>query len=169
MDEFKPLLLTLNIDADAFQFFNVLRKQHFPPERNFLDAHLMLFHQLPADEPRILADIEGIVKRLCTLKLWVSGIASIGNGVAYKIDSDLLQQMHKYLQNQWQQWLIPQDTGKLWPHITIQNKVLPTVAKTLLKELSAEFRPFEIKGTGLSLWEYLGGPWGFIKSFDFRG
>ena len=163
-----PLLLTLNIDTESQIFFDALRKKHFPPERNFLKAHLMLFHKLPADEPQIIIDIKEIVKNHKRLQLQVFGIASIGNGVAYKIESELMQQIHKHLQNRWQQWLIPQDTAKLWPHITIQNKVLPTTAKTLLKELSADFKPFEIDGTGLGLWEYLNGPWGFVKSFDFH-
>ncbi|MFD0764999.1 2'-5' RNA ligase family protein [Mucilaginibacter lutimaris] len=162
-----PLLLTLALAPDAQLFFNTLRKQHFPAERNFLDAHLMLFHQLPANEPTLIEDIVAIVNEYRNITLTVSGLSSIGNGVAYKIVSDDLQRLHKQLQAQWAQWLIPQDKNKLWPHITIQNKVSPNVARDLLDKLSADFKPFEIQATGLSLWEYQGGPWKFIETFDF--
>ena len=161
------LLLTLTLTPDAQLFFNALRKQYFPVERNFLDAHLILFHQLPANEPTIIESIKIIVKEYQDITLNVSGLSSIGNGVAYKIVSEDLQRLHKKLQAKWEQWLIPQDKNKLWPHITIQNKVSPQVARQLLQELSAGFKPFEFHATGLSLWEYQGGPWKFIESFDF--
>ncbi|MBB3969122.1 2'-5' RNA ligase family protein [Mucilaginibacter phyllosphaerae] len=169
MQTTNPLLLTLNIDTDAQQFFNDLRKQYFPADRNFLDAHLMLFHQLPPHEPKIMEDIETIVQKHQNISLQVSGLSSIGNGVAYKIESGPLQQLHKQLQVLWAQWLIPQDKNKLWPHITIQNKVKPDAAKALLNHLSAGFIPFAMQGTGLSLWEYQGGPWQFVQEFNFTG
>ncbi|MCO5935007.1 2'-5' RNA ligase family protein [Mucilaginibacter sp. RB4R14] len=169
MDTINPLLLTLNITPEAHLFFNKLRKQYFPPERNFLDAHLMLFHQLPANEKKIFEDINAGVREYKNMTLRVTALSSIGNGVAYKIVSDELQVFYKKLQIQWAELLIPQDKNKFWPHITIQNKVSPEKAKQLLQELSFDFKPFEIKATGLSLWEYQGGPWKFIESFDFTG
>lgn len=167
MDKQNPLLLTLSIDADAQEYFNALRKLYFPAERNFLDAHLMLFHQLPITEKSIISDIEALVKNHNPFTLQVSGLSSIGNGVAYKVESATLQKLHKRLQSQWMDWLIPQDENKLWPHITIQNKVNAMVAKELLLKLAADFEPFTITGTGLSLWEYQGGPWKFIDTFNF--
>lgn len=164
-----PLLLTLNIDAEAQAYFDDLRRQHFPADRNFLDAHLMLFHQLPPQNQQIIRDIQTIVQSSGKISLQISALSSIGNGVAYKTESPELQTMHKQMQNLWQQWLIPQDKNKLWPHITIQNKVTPDVAKALLQKLSADFVPFQITGTGLSLWEYQGGPWRFMQSFEFVG
>ncbi len=78
-------------------------------------------------------------------------------------------QLHGFLQQQWQPWLIPQDRHKLWPHITIQNKVAPATAKALQQELAQNFTPFTAWGTGLSLWEYLGGPWKHLLDFPFVG
>lgn len=167
MDTTNPLLLTLSITPEAQHFFNKLRKEHFPPERNFLDAHLMLFHQLPAAKPVIIEDINVTIKEYKNIALQITALSSLGNGVAYKIESEQLQQLHKQLQKRWAQWLIPQDKNKLWPHITIQNKVTPDSAKQLLQKLSADFKPFEILATGLNLWEYKGGPWRFIKTVDF--
>ena len=101
------------------------------------------------------------------LALQVTEVVSIGAGVAFKLESDELKKLHKKLQQQWQQWLTPQDKQTLWPHITIQNKVDRQTAVQLQQELNSNFKPFEIQGLGLTLWEYLGGPWGLIQSLDF--
>lgn len=160
-----PLILTLKINHEAQELFNYLRKKHFPAEKNYLDAHLTLFHHLPANEPAIMDDIRSVCRTNKPLAIQVSHVASIGNGVAYKCESVALQRLHKSLQNKWEQWLIPQDTQTLWPHITVQNKVSPNAAKQLLQQLSVVFEPFEIYGTGLNLWEYNDGPWKFVESF----
>jgi len=162
-----PFLLTLTLDSQAQSFFNELRRQHFPAERNFLDAHLMLFHNLPANESQVLTDIEEIATQTQSFTLLVSAIASIGNGVAYKTESPQLQAIHLKLQKQWQQWLIPQDKNKLWPHITIQNKVNPEMAKDLLAQLNIGFKPFDITAIGFDVWEYLGGPWKHQQHIKF--
>lgn len=57
----QPLILTLWLDDDAARHFNELRQRYFPRERNYLDAHLTLFHALPAvAEARIRADLDEI-------------------------------------------------------------------------------------------------------------
>jgi len=164
-----PLILTLTLDNVSQQYFNQLRKAHFPPERNYLDAHLTLFHHLPQGENAITEAVESLTKHHHKIQLQVTGLRSIGNGVAFPIESNELQQMHKQLQNSWQPWLIPQDRQKLWPHITLQNKVNPDVAQQLKENLEQEFTPFEVTGTGLSLFEYQGGPWKFVQEFEFAG
>ena len=165
----KPLILTLKFDNAAQLLFNDLRKLYFPAERNFLDAHLTLFHQLPANEQSILSDIENIARNTSRLVLQIESIVSIGNGTAYKIASGVLVALHQSLQQKWMQWIIPQDKQKLWPHITVQNKVSTEKAKELQAILKSDFKPFEIYGIGFSLWEYRGGPWEFVKSYEFTG
>jgi len=164
-----PLILTLALNTEAETFFDALRKQHFPPERNFLKAHLTLFHHLPPHEPQIRHDIETLCATQQIISLPVTQVVSIGRGVAYKIESTPLQQLHKHFQERWQPWLIPQDKQKLWPHITVQNKVAPQLAQELQQQLSTAFKPFTIQGTGLRLWNYLGGgPWELVQSFLFK-
>ncbi|GAB2689523.1 2'-5' RNA ligase family protein [Mucilaginibacter koreensis] len=165
----QPLILTLALDDKSQALFDDLRQQYFPPERNHLKAHLSLFHQLPAQEEKIIKTITDACNRHQKIELQVSEVRNIGSGVAYKIESDRLLQLHKHLQQQWQEWLIPQDQHKLWPHITIQNKVEPAMAAQLREELAAKFEPFIAYGTGLSLWEYLGGPWRHINTYEFKG
>ena len=45
-----PLILTLKLDQASFTRLDALRQAHFPPERNWLSAHLTLFHHLPGDQ-----------------------------------------------------------------------------------------------------------------------
>ncbi|WP_205500831.1 2'-5' RNA ligase family protein [Rufibacter psychrotolerans] len=162
-----PLILTLTLDQEAAAFFTALRIQHFPPERNYLQAHLTLFHKLPAQEESIGEVLSTLSRTLAPLPLQVTDLMSLGRGVAYRIASEELQHLHKTLQAQWGPFLSPQDKQKLRPHITIQNKVAPAVAKELEQTLRQTFTPFSIKGTGFTLWEYLGGPWGLLREFPF--
>ncbi len=163
-----PLILTLELALPAQQYFNELREAHFPAERNYLNAHLTLFHNLPASELSIFSDIEAAAGSTAQLTLSVDGVVSTGNGTAYKISCQQLSQLHDKLQKQWQQWLIPQDKQKLWPHITVQNKVSAEEAKKLQRLLKERFEPFKFMATGLALWEYRGGPWQFVKSCSFK-
>lgn len=165
-----PLVLTLRLDDDSFRFFNELRKQHFPPERNHLDAHLTLFHQLPgAEVDRIEADLERVSQQYRPIGLSVKEVRLLGKGVGYRLESKLLQQLHRQLQKQWQAWLTPQDQSKLWPHVTVQNKVSADEARGLFVQLANNFEPFAATGTGLQLWEYRGGPWEARREFSFEG
>jgi hypothetical protein len=163
-----PLILTLQLDETSFAFFNALRQQYFPPERNYLQAHLTLFHHLPAHEPMIQADLETWSSQRSPLALDVTEVKSIGKGVAYKIDCRPLLDLHKQMQQKWHGWLQPQDKQKLWPHITVQNKVPPAEAQKTLATLEASFQPFGAIGEGFSLWSYEGGPWKFIRGYAFR-
>ncbi len=163
-----PLILTLQLDDASFRFFNAQRQRYFPPERNFLAAHLTLFHHLSPEEPQIKNDLLQLAASQNELRLQVNRVVFLGAGVAYKIESAALQQLHKGLQNSWTNWLIPQDKQTLWPHVTVQNKVAARVAKDLHVELSENWVPFEACGKGLQLWEYLGGPWKPVETFLFQ-
>ncbi len=162
-----PLILTLKINPEAAAYFTGLRTQHFPAERNYLDAHLTLFHHLPYNEATIFEVIKTASSQQKPFAIQVAQVVSIGAGVAFKLECDVLKQLHKNLQQQWQQWLTPQDKQALWPHITIQNKVDRSTALQTQQSLDLNFEPFEIQGLGLSLWEYLGGPWKLMETFDF--
>jgi 2'-5' RNA ligase len=166
--EENPLILTLSLDQEASDYFTGLRDRHFPPERNFLKAHLTLFHKLPQGEALILEALRETCLNQGQMLLEVAGPVSIGNGVAYKIVGEELQRVHRLLQQKWHPFLVPQDKQKLRPHITIQNKVEPAAAKQLLASIEHTFSPFTVTGTGLTLWEYCGGPWKYYKDFRFQ-
>lgn len=99
--------------------------------------------------------------------LEVSGVYKLGNGVAYRVESPLLVQLHRRLQQLWQPQLTRQDLQPLRPHVTIQNKVPPAEAERLFAQLAPGFKPFSAWGTGLTLWQYLGGPWQLQQQFTW--
>lgn len=167
-DHSAPLILTLTLDADSQRFFDDLRSRYFPPARNFLQAHLTLFHHLPGpDYAAISARLAALAAAVGPLPLAVTGVRFLGRGVAYTLENQELRTLHKELQTLWQPHLTPQDLQKLQPHITVQNKVEPAVARALHRELSEGFQPFEATGTGLQLWAYRGGPWEALQTFPF--
>lgn len=158
-----PLILTLKMDDTTTLFFNELRKTHFPPAINYLDAHLTLFHHLK-DEPVVIALIEKEAQVINPFSFQITGLMKLGRGVAFQIQSPETIILHKTLQVSWLNDLTPQDRQPLKPHVTIQNKVDPVVANTLFDSLSQSFVPFQGMATGLVVWEYRGGPW--IKRKD---
>lgn len=164
-----PLILTLTLDADSQAFFDEQRRRYFPPKINYLSAHLTLFHALPGTEyATIAADVAAAAARQpAPLPLQVTGLKFMGRGVMYALDNAALPALHRQLQRQWELWLSPQDKQGLRPHITVQNKVDPAVARALHEELAAGFRPFAAQGTGLALWAYRGGPWELKTQFAF--
>ncbi|WP_426492468.1 2'-5' RNA ligase family protein [Hymenobacter sp. 102] len=165
-----PLILTLTLDAAAHQRFTILRRQYFPPERNYLEAHVTLFHHLPGTEQVTVAHhLRELAATTAPLTLNVSGVQFLGRGVAYKLLSEPLQQLHRQLQTRWEPWLTPQDRQPLRPHITIQNKVDPARARALYTELEAGFSPDSIQGIGFTLWAYRGGPWQQLEQVPFAG
>ena len=52
--------------------------------------------------------------------------------------------------------------------MTVQNKVTPERARTLLAELAAGFAPYDVTATGLGLWRYLGGPWEPVERYALQ-
>lgn len=163
-----PLILTLALDNAAQTYFNALRRQHFPPHINYLAAHLTLFHHLPgAGLAAVQAHLQALAATRHPLALHVAGLRSLGQGVAFSIESDELRDLHRQLQAEFAPHLTPQDRQKLQPHVTIQNKADPTQARQLLATLEADFAPFGAVGTGLHLWAYRGGPWESLAEFGF--
>jgi 2'-5' RNA ligase len=152
----QPLILTLSLDTVSQAFFDTQRERWFPPERNFLKAHLTLFHQLP-NEDAMREYFQNLKKP--EFEVSITGLKFLGGGVAYQAESNVLQQLHRSISAQFAHAITPQDRQPFRPHITIQNKVSPETAKALLAELTPTFTPFKVQATGLDVWLYLGGPW----------
>lgn len=168
-DQFKPLIVTATLDDSSFELFDALRKEHFPPERNFLRAHLTLFHHLPGEDVEEIADtLSRIAAATRPPELLFSSWRSLGRGVAMNVDSPELHRVRKQIVDSLTATLTRQDKQPFRPHITVQNKVEPEQAKTLLAELTGERLPPNGFATGLRLSKYLGGPWEEVETFDFR-
>jgi 2'-5' RNA ligase len=168
MDTTAPLILTLQLDERSFAFFDDQRRCYFPPERNFIPAHLTLFHALPGEHlAKVQKDIEALVSKHQPFTLQVTGLRTLGRGVAYTLTSPDLTEIRRRLAATWNDWLKPQDRQNHNPHVTVQNKVDPTQARALLEDLRESFQPFEAEAIALDLWWYRGGPWENARSFPF--
>jgi len=164
------LILTLKLDPVAFATLDALRQQHFPPERNFLSAHITLFHALPPDqEVALRAELAACCATTPILPLTLPTVRFLGRGVAVTVESPALLELRRQLALAWQPWLSAQDRQRYQPHVTIQNKVTPEVARLLYEELRQRWHPLKAQGEGLLLWRYLGGPWERMGEFPFDG
>lgn len=167
MERQNPIIVTLKLNDQAQVFFNALRQKYFPAERNFLDAHLTLFHALPGDRiESTLLFLKEIAQKNQAFVMKQKGWKSIGRGVAYVLESEVLQSLHKQMQQEWKLELSAQDNQKLWPHITIQNKVTSAEALQTLQLVEGVNVP-DLKGLGFNVFYYKDGPWEFVKTLHF--
>jgi hypothetical protein len=160
-----PLILTLQMDEAAQVFYEELRQRFFPPERNLISAHLTLFHLLP-DEERTYDAVRDVAEAVAVFRLLKPVLRSTGRGVAVFLESQQLVELHGALAAVFEAALTSQDRQKFRPHIMIQNKVLPEVARATLAMLG-ESLLVEPLGVGISVWRYLGGPWEIVRHFPF--
>lgn len=150
--------------------FDALRATHFPAERNYLRAHITLFHHLPPTHlSEIRARLADLARQHAPPRANLSGIMLLGRGVAFGVDCPALLKMREELANDLIGLLTPQDLARPRFHITVQNKVEPAIAKALFAQLSADFKPRPISITGLAASYYRGGPWEAIQSWSFSG
>ena len=166
----EPLILTLKMDAASQGMFDRLREEHFPKERNFIPAHLTLFHKLPGDREAELSAVLGdLCRRQEPFALTATGLVFMGRGVGYRLESPILAALRETLAKAWWPHLGAQDRKGFRPHVTVQNKVPPEEARALHRRLEASFSSFEVGATGLLLWRYLGGPWEPVGTHAFGG
>lgn len=160
MKTLHPLILTARIADIDLKPFELLRRQHFPPDRNFLQAHLTMFHRLPGERTYEIVDALSMTfGNTEPFQASVAGVRHLGAGVAFNIASPEFMRIHAGLKSLFLPWLGGQDMQKWQPHITVQNKVSRSAADALHRNLLSEFEPRSILVEGLELWRYLGGPW----------
>ena len=56
MPDAAPLIITAALDEGGFDWFDDLRRAHFPAHRNVVPAHLTLFHALPGEQEARVAE-----------------------------------------------------------------------------------------------------------------
>lgn len=164
-----PIIVTALLGPESFAWADGLRRAHYPAERNLVPAHLTLFHHLP---PSALDPLKrllmGEARSTARPVARVSRLISLGQGVALGIESPGLAAIRARIAEAMHGQLTPQDQAAWRPHITIQNKVAPSVARTLLQELRKEFRPRPIIVAGLAVHWYRRGPWEAIAEWRFN-
>lgn len=151
-----------------FAWLDAQRTAHFPADRNVLPAHLTLFHHLPPSaRDELLRLLKGEVRGMAPVAR-ISGLISLGRGVAYRVASDGLEAIRGRIAAALKGQLTPQDSASWRPHVTIQNKVALHDARALREALAADFRRRPLMIAGLAAFYYRDGPWEPIADYRFN-
>ena len=165
-----PLIVTAELPPGVHAYADRLRQEHFPKERNVLQAHVTLFHALP---PSCEAEAREFLARLARVTPPVparlTGVISQGRGTALQIECRAMLELRDEIADRFHGMLTSQDQHRPRLHVTVQNKVTPGAAKLLLAELGATFEPRDFAFHGLAIHAYLGGPWDRLGTYAFRG
>jgi hypothetical protein len=162
------LIVTAEIGQPDFGWLEGLRRAHYPAERNQVPAHLTVFHALPPSaESEVRARLAALAREPKPAAS-IAGLMDLGGGVAFRVVSPDLDRIRDRLADELHGLLGAQDSGGWRPHVTIQNKVAPKLARALKQALERDFRVRPLSISGLGLYRYLGGPWERIASYPFR-
>ncbi|HSJ78831.1 MAG TPA: 2'-5' RNA ligase family protein [Erythrobacter sp.] len=169
-----PFILTAALPTDLGAWAEGLRRAHYPIERNHLHAHVTLFH---AFAPSLLQELRDFLPKVAgefaAPEGVVKGVMDLGKGTAIALEAQQLLALRALIADHFHGSLTSQDLYEPRPHITIQNKVTKTEARSLQASLAPALAPWTAKGRftfpALELWHYRGGPWERVKTCAFRG
>lgn len=164
-----PLIVTAELPGALQSRADQLRAAHFPPERNYLRAHVTLFHALPPMVEGELKDALAFEARAAPVRARLEGVMNLGRGTALRLSSPAMLDLRERLADRFHGLLTPQDQQAPRLHVTIQNKVAPSVAKALQATLAPTMEPRDFAFAGLALHRYCGGPWETVHRWPFRG
>jgi hypothetical protein len=121
----------------------------------------------PSAETELRSRIARTVRR-SPPRATIAGLIDLGGGVAFRVVSPDLDAIRDELADGLHGLLGAQDRGGWRPHITIQNKVAPKVARALKESLECSIQPRPLGITALAVYRYLGGPWERLAVYAFR-
>jgi hypothetical protein len=169
-DECAPLIVTAELPADLHAWANALRRAHYPPERNQVDAHVTLFHGLPPScEDELQGLLAAAARDHAPVSARLEGVMALGGGTALRIASPAMLALRRDIAGRLHGLLTAQDEAAPRLHVTLQNKVSAKEARALQIQLSAQIAAREFRFSGLALHRYRGGPWEAVKRWSFRG
>ncbi|EMC98123.1 hypothetical protein BAUCODRAFT_51958, partial [Baudoinia panamericana UAMH 10762] len=169
-------VLTVQTDKGHHDRMTRLRTRYFPAHLNKLEAHLTLFHALPASKLQgsIIPALEDVASRTSPYKVVASKVMRMKRGMGIVIaknqGASQTQQVHRQLKGRWEAegWLSEQDRGGCHVHYTVMNKV-DDEAEVIQaqQELERTFRADTGTAEGLGLWKYERGWWHWERGFSF--
>jgi hypothetical protein len=133
-----------------------------------LRAHLTMFHALPPSSEGEIRERLKAQASQAPPQAWIEGLMDLGGGVAFRAISPALDRIRNELASGMHGMLTAQDSSGWRPHVTIQNKVSPKVARELREQLERGFQRRPLAISGLGLHRYLGGPWEPLAIYPFR-
>jgi hypothetical protein len=163
-----PIIVTALFGPGDDGWLQQLRQAHYPAERNRVPAHLTLFRHLPPGLETELSSRLAEATAAPQPPSSVTGIMDLGEGTAFRVESRALADIREDLAEAFHGLLLPQDQTPWRPHVTIQNKVEPRIARALQQQLGATFEPRPLLIRALASWRYLDGPWERLKVHPFR-
>ena len=170
VNEGRPLIVTALLPKDMQHWATGLRTRYFPPERNYLDAHVTLFHAIPAHSEAETRSVLTRLARSCApVPGRLEGLMPLGGGTALKLSSPDMLTLRDAIADHLHGLLTAQDQHRPRLHVTIQNKVPAKEAKALQAEIANTIEPRGFEFRGLGLYYYDGGPWEEAGEYVFRG
>ncbi|KAG7575307.1 hypothetical protein FFLO_00471 [Filobasidium floriforme] len=188
-----PLILTLTLDKASHAFLTNLRSKYFPPSRNFLSAHVTLFHAIP---PHRINELNQHLNHICATTggwdVFIGEPKAMGkrgvlvnvrerpSATVENIHHELLTSLNRGVKSN-DDRLTDQDARPLGkPHVTILNKAkdeeqVDKCLQEVLKVFEEMKQPGQKNGQqvgraiGFELWEYMGGPWKPLKAYWLKG
>ena len=165
-----PFIVTAELPGDIFAWADGLRREHFPPERNKLAAHVTLFHSFaPSLREELLRMLGNVAATWAPPSARIDGLMDLGSGTALAVISPGMDAIRAAVADHFHGSLTRQDAHRLRLHITIQNKVTAAAAKALQRALSEHLRAREFRFRGLGLHIYRGTHWEGLAQWRFRG
>ena len=166
----KPFIVTAELPPAVLAWADGLRRQHFPPERNWLKAHVTLFHAFaPSLHDELHRMLGGIAAEFAPAEARIDCLMNLGGGTALKIDSPAMLEIRQRIADHFHGALTAQDAHRPRLHITIQNKVTSQGARTLQAVLGPSLTPRRFHFTGLGLHRYCNPHWEAAGLWSFRG
>jgi len=165
-----PFIVTAELPPDVLSWADALRRAHYPPERNKLAAHVTLFHSFaPSLREELRRTLGRFAGHYAPPEARCEGLMDLGRGTALAIQSPSMLAVRAAIAEHFHGALTAQDSHEPRLHITVQNKVTPTEARALQRELSAtlQLRPFRFPALGLHL--YRDTHWETLGTWPFRG
>ncbi len=164
-----PLLVTAELPEHVFLWADGLRREHYPPDRNRLGAHVTLFHALP---PSAEGEVRRLLAEMATEpapEALVTGVMDLGQGSAFAVDSPDMVDIHGELADRLRGLIQQKDAASLRLHITVQNKVPIAEARALQMQLAADFVAMRFRFRGLALSQWRDEKWHRTQLYPFRG
>jgi len=166
----RPFIVTAVLPPDIQSWAEGLRREHFPPERNHLHAHVTMFH---AFAPSLLDELKDflpdIAREFAPPQGRIAGLMDLGKGTAIALESEELLRLRALIADHFHGSLTDQDLHEPRLHITIQNKVTKEEARELQASLAPGIEPRDFAFPAIDLHRYEGGPWTHVKRMAFRG
>ena len=169
-DSAAPFIVTAELPADVLAWADGLRRTYFPPERNWLKAHVTLFH---AFAPSLRQELLGVLGRFAgefaAPAARIEGLMDLGGGTALAIRSPGMLAIRAAIADHFHGALTAQDQHTPRLHITIQNKVPRAAAQALQAELGPQLTPRDFVFPGLGLHLYRRPHWEELRTWRLRG